>query len=120
MENAEEGLSFFNAMEKTYGVVPREEHYSCVIDVLGRAGQLEEAEDFMDNSVKEKMLQHYSERIAIAFALISMPSGKPIIVKKNLRWTTVDSIISRMAHVLEETSGEVLRSWKFCEQNSCP
>ncbi|XWS66681.1 hypothetical protein CRYUN_Cryun05aG0221700 [Craigia yunnanensis] len=213
----EEGLSFFNAMEKTYGVVPREEHYSCVIDLLGRAGQLKEAEDFinkmpfepnafgwcsflgackihgdkergklaaeklmqlepensgapvllsniyakeqqwedvrtsrkmmqdcnvkkvpgyswvdvgnkthifgvedwshpqkkaiyekldalsdqikkagyvpctdsvpldMEVSVKEKMLQHHSERMAIAFALISMPSGKPIIVKKNLR-----------------------------------
>ncbi|XP_022767089.1 pentatricopeptide repeat-containing protein At4g33170-like [Durio zibethinus] len=213
----EEGLSLFNAMEKTYGIVPREEHYSCVIDLLGRAGQLKEAEDFinkmpfepnafgwcsflgackihgdkergklaaeklmelepdnsgapvllsniyakeqqwedvrtlrkmmqdgnikklpgyswvdvgnrthifgvedwshpqkkaiyekldslsdeikkagyvpctdsipldMDVGVKEKILQHHSERIAIAFALISMPSGKPIIVKKNLR-----------------------------------
>ncbi|MBA0551370.1 hypothetical protein Golob_022258 [Gossypium lobatum] len=213
----EEGLSFFKAMEKTYGVVPREEHYSCVIDLLGRAGQLKEAENFInkmpfepnafgwcsflgackihgdkergklaaeklmqlepensgapvllsniyakeqqwedvrtlrkmmqdfnikklpgyswvdvgnkthifgvedwshpqmkaiydkldalsgqikaagyvpctdsipldvDVSVKEKMLQHHSERLAIAFALISIPSAKPIIVKKNLR-----------------------------------
>ncbi|XVE96435.1 hypothetical protein REPUB_Repub02eG0221600 [Reevesia pubescens] len=213
----EEGLSFFHAMEKSYGVVPREEHYSCVIDLLGRAGRLKEAEDFInkmpfepsafgwcsflgacnihsdkergklaaeklmqlepknsgapvllsniyakeqqweyvrtlrkmmqdgnvkklpgyswvdvgnkthifgvedwshpqkkaiyekldalsnqikkagyvpctdsipldiDVSVKEKILQHHSERIAIAFALISMPCGKAIIVKKNLR-----------------------------------
>ncbi|KAK6231830.1 hypothetical protein SCA6_001903 [Theobroma cacao] len=213
----EEGLSFFYAMEKSYGVVPGEEHYSCVIDLLARAGKLKEAEDFMskmpfepnafgwcsllgackihgdkkrgkvaaeklmqlepansgapvllsniyakeqqweevrtlrkmmqdgnvkklpgyswvnvgnethifgvedwshhqmkaiyekldvlsdqikkagyvpctdsipldtDVSVKEKILKHHSERIAIAFALISMPSGKPIIVKKNLR-----------------------------------
>ncbi|XP_021289394.1 pentatricopeptide repeat-containing protein At4g33170-like [Herrania umbratica] len=213
----EEGLSFFYAMEKSYGVVPGEEHYSCVIDLLARAGKLKEAEDFMnkmpfepnafgwcsllgackihgdkkrgkvaaeklmqlepansgapvllsniyakeqqweevrtlrkmmqdgnvrklpgyswvnvgnethifgvedwshhqmkaiyekldvlsdqikkagyvpctdsipldtDVSVKEKILEHHSERIAIAFALISMPSGKPIIVKKNLR-----------------------------------
>ncbi|TYH32237.1 hypothetical protein ES288_A01G236700v1 [Gossypium darwinii] len=213
----EDGLSFFKAMEKTFGVMPREEHYSCVIDLLGRAGQLKEAEDFInkmpfepnafgwcsflgackihgdkergklaaeklmqlepensgapvllskiyakeqqwedvrtlrkmmqdfnvkklpgyswvdvgnkthifgvedwshpqmkaiydkldalsgqikaagyvpstdsipldvDVSVKEKILQHHSERLAIAFALISIPSGKPIIVKKNLR-----------------------------------
>ncbi|XP_059463636.1 putative pentatricopeptide repeat-containing protein At5g52630 [Corylus avellana] len=214
---AEEGLKYFHSMEKTYGVVPREEHYSCVIDLLGRAGKLKEAEEFinnmpiepnafgwcsflgacrihgdkergklaaeklmklepensgahvllsnilakerqwegvrnirkmmrddnvkklpgyswvdagnkthifgaedwshpqkkeiyekldslfdqirkagyvpytdsipfdMDDSMKEKLLHHHSERIAIAFALLSIPAGKPIIVKKNLR-----------------------------------
>ncbi|KAJ7980117.1 Pentatricopeptide repeat [Quillaja saponaria] len=212
-----EGLNYFNSMEKVFGVVPRGEHYSCVIDLLGRAGKLKEAEDFinsmpfepnafgwcsflgacknhgdkergklaadklrklepensgasvllsnlyakerlwedvrslrqmirnsnmkklpgyswvdignkthifgaedwshpqkkdiyekldsildeiknagyvpqtelipieMDDSLKEKRLHHHSERIAIAFSLISMPIGKPIIVKKNLR-----------------------------------
>jgi pentatricopeptide repeat protein len=214
---AEEGLKYFHSMEKTYGVLPREEHYSCVIDLLGRAGKLKEAEEFinnmpiepnafgwcsflgacrihgdkergklaaeklmklepensgahvllsnilakerqwegvrnirkmmrddnvkklpgyswvdagnkthifgaedwshpqkkeiyekldslfdqirkagyvpytdsipfdMDDSMKEKLLHHHSERIAVAFALISIPAGKPIIVKKNLR-----------------------------------
>ncbi len=213
----EEGLKYFHSMKKTYGVVPREEHYSCVIDLLGRAGKLKEAEEFinnmptepnafgwcsflgacrihgdkergkiaaeklmelepensgahvllsniyakerqwedvrslrkmmkdgnvkklpgyswvdvgnkahifgaedwshpqkkeiykkldslfdqikkagyvpytdsipfdMDDSMKEKLLHHHSERIAVAFALISIPAGKPIIVKKNIR-----------------------------------
>lgn len=212
-----EGLNYFYSMEKIYGVMPREEHYSCVIDLLGRAGKLKEAEEFInkmpfepnafgwcsflgacrshgdkdrgklaaeklmqlepensgahvllsniyakeqqwedvralrkmmrdgnvkklpgyswvdignkthifgaedwchpqkkeiyqkldilldqiknagytsntesipldiDDYTKEKMLHHHSERIAVAFALISMPIGKPIIVKKNLR-----------------------------------
>jgi len=214
---AEEGLKYFHSMDKTYGIVPREEHYSCVIDLLGRAGKLKKAEEFinnmpiepnafgwcsflgacriygdrergklaaeklmkldpensgahvllsnilakerqwedvrnirkmmrdgnvkklpgyswvdagnkthifgaedwshpqkkeiyekldnlfdqirkagyvpytdsipfdMDDSMKEKLLHHHSERIAVAFALISIPAGKPIIVKKNLR-----------------------------------
>ncbi|XP_028760883.1 putative pentatricopeptide repeat-containing protein At1g68930 [Neltuma alba] len=213
----EEGLNFFHSMDKIYGVMPREEHYSCVIDLLGRAGKLKEAEDFinnmpfepnafgwcsllgackihgdkergkiaaeklvklepensgthvllsniyakegqwedvrslrkmmrdenikklpgyswvdiqnkthifgaedwshpqkkeiyekldslldqiknagyvpqtelvlvdMDEALKEKHLHHHSERIAVAFSLVSMPIGKPIIVKKNLR-----------------------------------
>ncbi|OVA06010.1 Pentatricopeptide repeat [Macleaya cordata] len=213
----EEGLNFFYSMEKTYGVKPRAEHYSCVIDLLGRAGRLKEAEEFigkmpfepnafgwcsflgacrtygdkergefaaeklmklepensgthvllsniyasagqwedvrslrkmmrdgkmkklpgyswvdvgnkthvfgaedwshpqqreiyekldslldqireagyvpqtesvpcnMEESLKERLLHHHSERIAVAFALISMPIGKPIIVKKNIR-----------------------------------
>ncbi|KAL2546757.1 Pentatricopeptide repeat-containing protein [Forsythia ovata] len=39
----ETGLCIFWSMEKDYGVVPSEEHYGCVVDLLGRAGQLEEA-----------------------------------------------------------------------------
>ncbi|KAK2655296.1 hypothetical protein Ddye_008348 [Dipteronia dyeriana] len=45
----DEGLNHFYSMEKTYGVVPREEHYSCVIDLLGRSGKLKEAEEFIKN-----------------------------------------------------------------------
>ncbi|KAA8518582.1 hypothetical protein F0562_016056 [Nyssa sinensis] len=191
----EEGLNYFHSMEKNYGVTPKSEHYSCVIDLLGRAGRLKEAEEFinsmpfepnafgwcsflgacrilgdkergkiaaeqltrlepensgahvllsniyakerqwddvrsvrkmmrdanywshpqhtqiyekldslldqikeagyvpytdsipldMDDTMKAKLLHRHSERIAIAFALISMPIGKPIIVKKNIR-----------------------------------
>ncbi|KAK9289365.1 hypothetical protein L1049_007520 [Liquidambar formosana] len=213
----DEGISYFYSMDKIYGLAPREEHYSCVIDLLGRAGRLKEAEEFinsmpfepnafgwcsflgacriqgdkergklaaeklmklepensgahvllsniyamgrqwedvrsirkmmrdgnvkklpgyswvdvgnkthifgvedwshpqkteiyakldslldqikeagyvpntdsipfeMDDGMKGKLLHHHSERIAVAFALISMPIGKPIIVKKNIR-----------------------------------
>ncbi|KAJ1295075.1 hypothetical protein BS78_01G196400 [Paspalum vaginatum] len=39
----------------------------------------------IEDSAKERLLRYHSERIAVAFALISMPATKPIIVKKNLR-----------------------------------
>ncbi|OMP00967.1 hypothetical protein COLO4_12247 [Corchorus olitorius] len=39
----DEGVEFFYAMEKDYGIVPRIEHYGCMIDLLGRGGRLEEA-----------------------------------------------------------------------------
>ncbi|XP_061376341.1 putative pentatricopeptide repeat-containing protein At5g52630 [Gastrolobium bilobum] len=45
----EDGLNYFYSMDKIYGVVPREEHYSCAIDLLGRAGKLKEAEDFINS-----------------------------------------------------------------------
>ncbi|KAL2534959.1 Pentatricopeptide repeat-containing protein [Abeliophyllum distichum] len=38
-----EGRELLAQMQPQYGVVPTIEHYSCVIDMLGRAGQLEEA-----------------------------------------------------------------------------
>ncbi|GAB4856474.1 hypothetical protein Ancab_014389 [Ancistrocladus abbreviatus] len=43
----EEGLNYFHAMESGYRVAPKEEHYSCIIDLLSRAGRLTEAEEFI-------------------------------------------------------------------------
>ena len=45
----EEGLKYFHSMDKKYAVVPREEHYNCVIDMLSRAGRLNEAEEFINS-----------------------------------------------------------------------
>ncbi|GMP27649.1 hypothetical protein CsSME_00003544 [Camellia sinensis var. sinensis] len=40
----EEGQKYFNMMNEKFGIEPEAEHYSCMIDLLGRAGKLEEAE----------------------------------------------------------------------------
>ncbi|XP_059646817.1 pentatricopeptide repeat-containing protein At2g29760, chloroplastic-like [Cornus florida] len=45
----EEGKWFFNAMDQIYGIKPRAEHFGCMVDVLGRAGLLKEAEIFIQN-----------------------------------------------------------------------
>ncbi|KAJ8775285.1 hypothetical protein K2173_020289 [Erythroxylum novogranatense] len=39
----QEGKFFLEIMEPKYGIVPKHEHYSCVVDLLCRAGRLEEA-----------------------------------------------------------------------------
>ncbi|KAF5749028.1 putative pentatricopeptide repeat-containing protein [Tripterygium wilfordii] len=38
-----EGQSLLENMEARYGIVPQHEHYSCVVDLLCRKGQLDEA-----------------------------------------------------------------------------
>ncbi|KZV45634.1 pentatricopeptide repeat-containing protein [Dorcoceras hygrometricum] len=38
-----EGLHIFNTMIEEYGIMPSKEHYGCVVDLLGRIGELEEA-----------------------------------------------------------------------------
>lgn len=40
----EEGLRIFRRMREVYGIEAREKHYSCLVDLLGRAGMVEEAE----------------------------------------------------------------------------
>ncbi|KAI5080314.1 hypothetical protein GOP47_0005793 [Adiantum capillus-veneris] len=37
------GKAYFEAMTSDHGIVPELEHYTCIIDLLSRAGQLEEA-----------------------------------------------------------------------------
>ena len=40
----EKGMEFFDLMLNKYGLKPKLEHYTCVVDLLGRSGCLEEAE----------------------------------------------------------------------------
>ncbi|CAL5215326.1 unnamed protein product [Lathyrus oleraceus] len=41
------GTEYFYAMNKAYGIAPNSKHYNCMIDLLGRAGRLEEAHNLM-------------------------------------------------------------------------
>ncbi|KNA17407.1 hypothetical protein SOVF_080210 isoform A [Spinacia oleracea] len=43
----DEGLEYFDLMVKKYGLKPRLEHYTCVVDLLGRSGCLVQAEDMI-------------------------------------------------------------------------
>ncbi|XP_027336566.1 pentatricopeptide repeat-containing protein At5g48910 [Abrus precatorius] len=45
----DEGRSFLNDMVNRVGLEPRIEHYGCMVDLLGRAGYLEEAEELILN-----------------------------------------------------------------------
>ncbi|RAL48325.1 hypothetical protein DM860_005749 [Cuscuta australis] len=44
----EKGLSYFKSMSEDHGLAPRPEHYACVVDIMGRAGQLQRARDFVE------------------------------------------------------------------------
>lgn len=43
----DEGRQHFNSMSKIYGIQPEMKHYGCMVDLLGRAGLLEEAEQLV-------------------------------------------------------------------------
>lgn len=44
------GWAYFNTMSKDFGIVPRVEHYACMVDLLSRAGKLNEAKDFIESA----------------------------------------------------------------------
>ncbi|XP_011628407.1 pentatricopeptide repeat-containing protein At4g21065 [Amborella trichopoda] len=44
----EAGRQHFKSMHKAHNIKPRAEHYACMIDMLGRAGKIQEAESLLN------------------------------------------------------------------------
>ncbi|KAI3754056.1 hypothetical protein L2E82_26168 [Cichorium intybus] len=47
------GHSYFNKMTSLYNIKPSVHHYGCMVDLLGRAGRLDEAEEVISTMVEE-------------------------------------------------------------------
>ncbi|XP_073525895.1 uncharacterized protein [Phyllobates terribilis] len=54
----EEGRDYYRLMSEEYRIAPRIEHYSCMVDLLGRGGKVDEAFEFV-----KKMNVDPNERI---------------------------------------------------------
>lgn len=94
----EMGKSWIEVKERVYTFVVGEgnhprivEIYAKLDDLAGEAEKLnykvETENDLHDVGAdrKEELLRHHSEKLALAFGLIALPSGAPIRIKKNLR-----------------------------------
>jgi pentatricopeptide repeat protein len=44
-----EGKHYFETMEEKFGIKPTQEHYACMIDLLGRSGKLKEAVNLVNS-----------------------------------------------------------------------
>ncbi|XP_076924336.1 pentatricopeptide repeat-containing protein At3g29230-like [Bidens hawaiensis] len=44
-----DGFNYFNSMVDEYSIIPKIEHYGCMVDLLSRAGLIEEAVEFVNN-----------------------------------------------------------------------
>lgn len=44
----EKGFKYFNSMSQDHKTAPGNEHYACMVDMLGRAGRLDDAKQFID------------------------------------------------------------------------
>ncbi|GMP67527.1 hypothetical protein CsSME_00027476 [Camellia sinensis var. sinensis] len=42
-----EGWKYFSSMTQDYGILPGEDHYACMVDLMGRAGQIKAAEELI-------------------------------------------------------------------------
>eukprot|EP01018_Ginkgo_biloba_P039390 Gb_11905 [translate_table: standard] len=44
----DDGWQYFNCMSRYHNITPAMEHYCCMVDLLGRAGRLDDAQDFIN------------------------------------------------------------------------
>ncbi|KAF9595332.1 hypothetical protein IFM89_039045 [Coptis chinensis] len=49
----EEGWRYFYSMRQEHGLVPSKDHYTCMVDLLGRAGCIREAKMFIESMPME-------------------------------------------------------------------
>ncbi|CDO99505.1 unnamed protein product [Coffea canephora] len=94
----EPGISWIEVKDKIYTFIVGDQSHSRskeiyaklqeLGDVMARAGYVPMIETDLhdvEQEVKELLLSHHSEKLAVAFALIATPPGAPIRVKKNIR-----------------------------------
>ncbi|KAL5729214.1 hypothetical protein ACHQM5_002192 [Ranunculus cassubicifolius] len=47
----EEGKKYFSSMNEIYGITPTRKHYACMVDILGRAGKLDEVKTLIEEMI---------------------------------------------------------------------
>ncbi|GAB4834118.1 hypothetical protein Ancab_032380 [Ancistrocladus abbreviatus] len=60
----ERGLEYFGEMYPLYGIEPKLEHYACMVDMLGRAGCLNEALKLVDEMPEEPDAKIWSSLVS--------------------------------------------------------
>ncbi|BAT72707.1 hypothetical protein LR48_Vigan325s004500 [Vigna angularis] len=77
----DEGWKYFNSMQSDFGIAPGLEHYAAVADLLGRAGRLEEAYDFISNMAVEPTGSVWSALLAACRAHKNIELAEKVVDK---------------------------------------
>ncbi|CAK7356186.1 unnamed protein product [Dovyalis caffra] len=98
----EEGREFFNCMTSIYNIVPKLEHYGCLIDLLGRAGRLDEAEELMKkipDAKNEKIVPLYGSLLSACRIYKNVQMGERMaeqLVKIESRDSSVHTLLANI------------------------
>eukprot|EP01018_Ginkgo_biloba_P034623 Gb_37261 [translate_table: standard] len=112
----DEGWQYFDCMSQYYHITPAMEHYCCMVDLLGRAGHLDEAQDFIskmpiepDASVWACLLSacrihtniELGECVAESLFKLDPKNAAPYVVLSNIyatagRWDDIEKVRKMM------------------------
>ncbi|KAM7522735.1 hypothetical protein LguiA_012637 [Lonicera macranthoides] len=127
----EKGWQYFNKMTIDYHIKPALEHYSCMVDMLGRAGRLNEAEELVrkmvvkpDSSIWGGLLNackihknvDIAERVIREVLLLDPTNAGWYVLMSNIyatagKWDQV----AKMRLMMKEKKVEKLPGWSSIE-----
>lgn len=105
----EEGKRWFEAMELEFGFTPEIEHYGCMIDLLGRAGLLDEAENLI-NTMPYKANGIILSSFLFACGYYKNAAKAERVIKKYATlepWNNGNCIILRNLYAMEKRWSDV-------------
>ncbi|WOG81515.1 hypothetical protein DCAR_0100665 [Daucus carota subsp. sativus] len=73
-----EANSYFHSMYNDYGIQPEIEHYSCLVDALGRAGRVKEAEELIESMPYKASSSMYTALLAACKSQGNIETGKRV------------------------------------------
>ncbi|KVI10695.1 Pentatricopeptide repeat-containing protein [Cynara cardunculus var. scolymus] len=89
----DKGLTYFKNIKKVYNVRPTVQHYGCIVDLLARAGRLEDAQEFIK----------------------SMPIEPDAVLWRSLIWACkVHGDTQRVEHLIKHVEGSKMDSTDDC------
>ncbi|GLU20302.1 hypothetical protein SLE2022_365100 [Rubroshorea leprosula] len=77
----EEGLKYFDQMQNFHRLKPKLEHYACVVDMLGRAGRLNEALRLIKEMPEEPDARIWSSLLSSCRSYGAVDMGKKVAEK---------------------------------------
>ncbi|KAE8668313.1 Pentatricopeptide repeat-containing protein [Hibiscus syriacus] len=107
----EEGLRFFESMFSDHGIIPDQQHYACLIDLLGRAGRF----DLLMNHL-EKMPCKPDCHVWNALLGVSRIHGNIELGRKAAEQLIELQPQSSAAYVLLSSIYSALRKWESVEK----
>eukprot|EP01018_Ginkgo_biloba_P026787 Gb_37517 [translate_table: standard] len=73
-----EGCQYFYYMNQHYCITPSVEHYACMVDLLGRAGRLDEAQDFIEKMPLEPSASVWGALLSACRIYCNMELGERV------------------------------------------
>ncbi|KAK3211919.1 hypothetical protein Dsin_016625 [Dipteronia sinensis] len=72
----EKGKKYYNLMKNVHKIEPTPSHYSCMVDLFGRAGLLQEAYDFIENMPNEPDVEAWGSLLSSCRVYKNIELGK--------------------------------------------
>ncbi|KAJ8490755.1 hypothetical protein OPV22_012476 [Ensete ventricosum] len=107
----DEAVGYFKIMNDHYGIIPSASHYACMIDMIGRAGRLEEAHHIIEQMPFEPDITMWKALLGSCILHRNLELGK-LAAEKIFELTPTDSASYVLLSNLHALHGE----WQEAER----